>query len=62
MALTAVGLRTAGVDEAITVLRALIEHRDDVIKTRTQTVNRRSILYELRYEAWVPQHAFPLAG
>ena len=38
-ALTAVGLRTAGVDEAITVLRALIEHRDDVIKTRTQTVN-----------------------
>ena len=43
-ALTAVGLRTAGVDEAITVLRALIEHRDDVIKTRTQTVNRLHVL------------------
>ncbi len=43
-ALTAVGLRAAGVDEAITVLRALIEHRDDVLKTRTQTVNRLHVL------------------
>ena len=43
-AFTAVGLRAAGVDEAITVLRALIEHRDDVIKTRTQTV-RSHLIY-----------------
>jgi transposase len=43
-ALTAVDLHAAAVDEAITVLRALVEHRDDVIKTRTQTVNRLHVL------------------
>ena len=39
-ALTATGLRAVAVDEAITALRALVEHRDDVVKIRTQTVNR----------------------
>ena len=39
-ALTAAGLRAVPVDEAITALRALVEHRDDLVKTRTQTVNR----------------------
>lgn len=39
-ALTATGLNTLVVDEAITALRALVEHRDNVVKTRTQTVNR----------------------
>jgi transposase len=39
-ALSAAGLRAVAVDEAITALRALIEHRDDVVKIRTQTVNR----------------------
>jgi transposase len=39
-ALTATGLRTVAIDEAITALRALVEHRDDVVKIRTQTVNR----------------------
>jgi transposase len=43
-ALTATGLQTATVDEAITALRALVEHRDDVVKTRTQTVNRLHVL------------------
>jgi transposase len=28
------------VDEAITALRAVVEHRDDLVKHRTQTVNR----------------------
>jgi transposase len=39
-ALTATGLKTTAVDDATVVLRALVEHRDDVVKTRTQTVNR----------------------
>ena len=39
-ALTAVGLRSVGVDETITALRALVEHRDDIVRTRTQTINR----------------------
>jgi transposase len=43
-ALTAVNIRAAAVDEAITVLRALVEHRDDIVKTRTQTVNRLHVL------------------
>lgn len=43
-ALTAPGLQTAAVDESITALRALVEHRDDLVKTRTQTVNRMHVL------------------
>jgi transposase len=43
-ALSAAGLRTAAVDETVTALRALVEHRDDVVKTRTQTVNRLHVL------------------
>ncbi|MEU6698644.1 IS110 family transposase [Pseudonocardia sp. NPDC046786] len=39
-ALTAAGLRSVAVDETITALRALVEHRDDIVRTRTQTVNR----------------------
>ncbi len=35
---------SATADEAITALRALVEHRDDVVKTRTQTVNRLHVL------------------
>ena len=33
-------LRTLEVDEAIAALRALTEHRDDLVRTRTQLVNR----------------------
>ncbi|HET9646768.1 MAG TPA: IS110 family transposase [Microlunatus sp.] len=43
-ALTASSLQTVAVDETVIVLRALVEHRDDVIKTRTQTVNRLHVL------------------
>jgi transposase len=37
-------LQTVSVDETIIVLRALVEHRDDVVKTRTQTLNRLHVL------------------
>jgi transposase len=43
-ALSAEGLRSHVVDEAITALRALVEHRDDIVKTRTQTINRLHVL------------------
>jgi len=43
-ALAAAGLRSVVIDEAITALRALVEHRDDMVKTRTQTVNRLHVL------------------
>ena len=46
-ALTASGLRSVAVDEAITALRALVEHRDDMVKSRTQTVNRLHVLTQL---------------
>ena len=38
-ALTATRLNTARTDAGITALRALVEHRDDLVKTRTQTIN-----------------------
>jgi transposase len=43
-ALTATRLNTATIDATITALRALVEHRDDLVKTRTQTVNRLHVL------------------
>jgi transposase len=43
-ALTATRLNAASVDAAITALRAVVEHRDDLVKTRTQTVNRLHVL------------------
>ena len=39
-ALTATGLRTLVIDETAIALRALVDHRDDLVKSRTQTVNR----------------------
>jgi transposase len=39
-ALTATGLHTVAIDEAVLALRALVEHRDDLVKTRPQTLNR----------------------
>lgn len=38
--LTATRLNTASIDAAITAMRALVEHRDDLVKTRTQSGNR----------------------
>ena len=43
-ALTATRLNTARTDAAVTALRALVEHRDDLIKIRTQTINRLHVL------------------
>jgi transposase len=43
-ALTAPGLRSAAIEDAIITLRALVEHRDDIVRTRTQTVNRLHVL------------------
>ena len=43
-ALSAARLNTATVDAATTALRALVEHRDDLVKIRTQTVNRLHVL------------------
>lgn len=39
-ALTVTGLQTLVIDETALALRALTGHRDDLVKTRTQTVNR----------------------
>jgi transposase len=43
-ALSAPGLRSAAVEESIIALRALVEHRDDIVRTRTQTANRLHVL------------------
>jgi transposase len=43
-ALSAPGLRSAAVEESVIALRALVEHRDDIVRTRTQTVNRLHVL------------------
>ncbi len=43
-ALNAGGLHRVEVDEAISALRAVVEHRDDLVKHRTQTVNRLHVL------------------
>jgi transposase len=43
-ALTAPGLRSAGVEEAIVALRGLVEHREDIVRSRTQTINRLHVL------------------
>ena len=37
---TSSSLNTAEIESATTALRALVEHRDDLVKTRTQTINR----------------------
>jgi transposase len=37
---SAPALRTVEIDEAIAALRAVTEHRDDMVRTRTQLINR----------------------
>jgi transposase len=39
-ALTCPTLNTAEIDAETTALRAIVDHREDLVKTRTQTVNR----------------------
>lgn len=44
VAWSASALRTVEVDQAVAVLRALTEHRDDLVRSRTQLVNRLHVL------------------
>ena len=41
---TAPRLNSAAADGAVMALRAIVEHRDDLVKTRTQTVNRLHVV------------------
>jgi transposase len=43
-ALSARTLTSAAVESTMTALRAIVEHRDDLVKTRTQTVNRLHVV------------------
>ena len=53
-ALTAPQLQTVQVDEAVAALRALVEHRDDLVEARTQTVNRLHALLTQLIPAGAP--------
>lgn len=41
---SATALRTVEIDQAVAALRALTEHRDDLVRTRTQLINRLHVL------------------
>lgn len=41
---SAPALRTVEIDQALAALRALTEHRDDLVRTRTQLINRLHVL------------------
>lgn len=43
-ALSGANLNTARMDSDVVALRALVEHRDDLIKVRTQTINRLHVV------------------
>ncbi|AVT39644.1 hypothetical protein C6W10_27995 [Plantactinospora sp. BB1] len=52
---TANRLNTAVVDEAIAALRCLTDHRDDLVRNRTQTVNRLHALLAKLLPAGLPR-------
>jgi transposase len=54
-ALTAARLNSAQIDEAAAALRALTEYRDDLVRTRTQTVNRLHALLAQLIPAGLPR-------
>ncbi|MCX5042693.1 transposase [Aldersonia sp. NBC_00410] len=54
-ALTAHALSTAHIDATVTALRAVVEHRDDLVKTRTQTVNRLHVVLTHLIPAGAPR-------
>lgn len=54
-ALTAQGLSTARMDAAVTALRAIVEPRDGLVKTRTQTVNRLHVVLTHLIHAGAPR-------
>ncbi len=43
-ALSARSLTSAAVEGTVSALRAIVDHRDDLVKTRTQTVNRLHVV------------------
>jgi transposase len=53
-AMAAPQLQTVQVDEAVAALRALVEHRDDLVRARTQTVNRLHALLTQLIPAGAP--------
>ena len=53
-ALTAPQLQTVQVDQAVAALRALVEHRDNLVPARTQTVNRLHALLTQLLPAGAP--------
>jgi transposase len=53
-ALSATSLHTVAIDEAVIALRTLVEHRDDLVKTRTQTINRLHVLLTQLIPAGAP--------
>ena len=55
-ALTSHALGTAEIDAATTALRADVEHRDDLVKTRTQTVNRLHVVLARLVPAGARRH------
>ena len=55
-ALTATRLNSTQTDETITALRALTEHRDDLVRARTQTVNRLHALLAHLVPAGAARH------
>jgi len=56
-ALTSPALGTAEIDAATTALRAVVEHRDDLVKkTRTQTVNRLHVVLTRLVAAGARRH------
>ena len=54
-ALTAPQLQTVQVDDAVAALRALVEHRDDLVRAPTQTVNRLHALLTQLIPAGAPK-------
>lgn len=54
-ALTATGLQTLVIDETALALRALVDHRDDLVQARTQTINRLHRLLIPLIPAGAPQ-------
>ncbi|GAA4491274.1 hypothetical protein GCM10023094_55540 [Rhodococcus olei] len=54
-ALTGHGLTTARIDAEVTALRAIVEHRDDLVKTRTHTVNRLHVVLTHLIPAGAPR-------
>jgi transposase len=55
-ALTAARLRTAAIDEHTATLRLLSDHRDDLVRARTQTLNRLHVLLVGLVPAGAPRH------